>query len=72
MVRQITLTDVPASWQEARSEKRSHDSRTYGTRFMRRLDEPSQTILQQLMTQFGASRAEIICQLIAQARFPRI
>jgi hypothetical protein len=74
MVRQITLMDVPASWQEARSEKRSHDSRTYGTRFMRRLDEPSQTKLQQLMTQFGASRAEIIRQLIAQAApedFPR-
>jgi hypothetical protein len=67
MVRQMTMADVPASWQEARSEKRSHDSRTYGTRFMLRLDDPSQTKLRQLITQFGASKAEMIRQLIAQA-----
>jgi hypothetical protein len=60
MVRQITITDFPASWQEERPAERSHDSRTYGTRFMLRLDEPSQTKLQQLITQFGASKAEII------------
>jgi hypothetical protein len=67
MVRQVTMADVPASWQEARSEKRSHDSRTYTERFMLRPDEPSQTKLQQLVKQFGASKAEIIRQLIAQA-----
>jgi hypothetical protein len=67
MVRQITISDIPASWHEARTEKRSHDSRTYGRRFMLRLDEPSQTKLQQLVKQFGASKAEIIRQLIAQA-----
>jgi Ribbon-helix-helix protein, copG family len=41
---------------------------------MLRLDEPSQTKLQQLVKQFGASRAEIIRQLIAQANdedFPK-
>jgi hypothetical protein len=37
MVRQIVIADFPASWQEARSEKRSHDSCTYGTRLMLRL-----------------------------------
>jgi hypothetical protein len=67
MVGQMTVADFPASWHEARSEKRSHDSRMYGTRFMLRLDERSQTKLQQLVTQFGASKAEIIRQLIAQA-----
>jgi hypothetical protein len=67
MVCQITITDFPRSWQEARSEKRSHDSRTYGQRFMLRLDEPSQIKLQQLVKQFGALKAEIIRQLIAQA-----
>jgi hypothetical protein len=67
MVRQVSMADVPASWQEARSEQRSHDSRTYGTRFMLRLDEPSQTKLQQLIEQFGTSKAEIIRLLIAQA-----
>jgi len=67
MVRQITITDVPASWQEERSEERSHDARTYDTRFMLRLDDPSQTRLQQLVQQFGSSKAKIIRHLIAQA-----
>jgi hypothetical protein len=67
MVRQITITDFPASWQEATPRERSHDSRTYTERFMLRLDEPSQTTLQQLVTQFGASKAEIIRHLIAHA-----
>jgi hypothetical protein len=74
MVRRITLADFPTSWQEDRSEGRSHDSPTYDTRFMLRLDEPSQTKLQQLVKQFGASKADIIRQLIAQAipeDFPR-
>jgi hypothetical protein len=67
MVRQITMTDFPASWQEAQSEERSHDSRTYTKHFMLRLDETSQTKLQHLVQQFGASKADIIRQLIAQA-----
>jgi hypothetical protein len=67
MVRHITITDFPTNWQKATVEERSHDSRTYGTRFMLRLDEPSQTKLQQLVTHFGSSKAEIIRQLIAQA-----
>ena len=74
MVRRITMTDFPASWQQERSEERSHDSHTYGTRFMLRLDESSQTKLQQLVKQFGASKADIIRQLIAQANdehFPK-
>jgi hypothetical protein len=74
MVRQITITDFPASWQAATPRERSHDSRTHTERFMLRLDEPSQTTLQQLITQFGASKADIIRQLIAQAKpedFPK-
>jgi hypothetical protein len=41
---------------------------------MLRLDEPSQTKLQQLITQFGVSKADIIRQLVAQAEpedFPK-
>jgi hypothetical protein len=68
MVRQITITDFPASWQEAPPRERFHDSRTYTERFMLRLDESSQTTLQQLIKQFGASKADIIRQLIAQAK----
>jgi predicted transcriptional regulator len=74
MVRQITILDFPGSWQEERSPERSHDSRVYATRFMLRLDDPSQTKLQQLVEQFGVSKAEIIRQLIAQANdqdFPK-
>ena len=41
MVRQIALTDFPASWREETSGERSHDSRDYDTRFMLRLGEPS-------------------------------
>jgi hypothetical protein len=41
LVRQVTITDFPASWQEATPAERSHDSRTYGTRFMLRLDTSS-------------------------------
>jgi hypothetical protein len=72
-VRQITITDFPASWHQ-RSGERSHDSHTYTERFMMRLDETSQTKLQHLVTQFGASKAEMIRQLIAQAHdddFPK-
>jgi predicted transcriptional regulator len=67
MVRQITVQDFPASWQEATPHERSHDSHTYPARFMLRLDEPSQTKLQQLINQLHASKAAIIRQLIAQA-----
>jgi Nitroreductase family len=74
MVHQITLTDFPASWQEDQSEERSHDFRIYDTRFIVRLDSPSYTTLQQLVQQFGASKAHIIRQLIMQAtpeNFPK-
>jgi hypothetical protein len=67
MVRRITIADFPSSWQEERLGKRSHDSGIYAERFMLRLDASSQTNLQQLITRFGASKAEIIRQLIAQA-----
>jgi hypothetical protein len=74
MVCQVTITDFPTSWQEERSEEQSHDSRTYGKRFMLRLDSSSETKLQHLVKQFGASKAEIIRQLIMQAtpeHFPK-
>jgi hypothetical protein len=67
MVRQIVITDFPTSWQEATSRERSHDSRMYTTRFMLRLDEPSQAKLEPFINQFGASKAHIIRHLIAQA-----
>jgi hypothetical protein len=74
MVRQVTLEDFPASWQEAIPCERSHESRTYTTRFMLRLDEASETKLQQLIHQLGASKAAIIRHLLTHAApedFPR-
>jgi predicted transcriptional regulator len=74
MVRQITIADFPASWQEATPTERSHDSPTYTTRFMLRLDKSSQAKLEQLINQFGTSKAAIIRHLIAQAKtedFPK-
>jgi len=74
MVRQIALTDFPASWQEARSTERSHNSRVYGTRFMLRLDDLTQEKLEALSAHFDKPAAAIIRQLIAQAEredFPR-
>ena len=67
MVRRITIKDFPTSWQAATPHERSHDSHTYTERFMLRLDEPSQTKLQQLIKAFGTSKAAIIRHLIAQA-----
>jgi hypothetical protein len=67
MVRRITLTDFPPSWQAERPAERSHDSRVYGTRFMLRLDDQTKAKLEVLCTQFGTSAAEVIRQLVAQA-----
>jgi hypothetical protein len=67
LVRQVTLTDFPESWQEAHAEAQSHDSHRYGTRFMLRLDGSLETKLQRLVNHFGVSRAAVIRQLIALA-----
>jgi predicted transcriptional regulator len=67
MVRQITITDFPASWQEATPRERSHESRRYGKRFMLRLDDPTWETLDALAAHFERSAAEIIRQLLAQA-----
>jgi hypothetical protein len=67
MVRQISMMDFPASWEEERSAVQSHDSRVYDTRFMLRLDKTSQAKLQQLISRFEVSKATIIRRLIMQA-----
>jgi len=74
MVRQITITDFPASWQEATPRERSHDSRTYTERFMLRLNNTSSLKLQELVDRFDVPKAEIIRHLLAQAKpedFPK-
>jgi hypothetical protein len=67
MVRQIAITELPASWREEPSGERSHDSHDDDTRFMLRLDEPSRVKLEELVERFNVSKAEIIRQVIIQA-----
>jgi hypothetical protein len=67
MVRHITTADFPASWQAERQEERSHDSQTYDTRVMLRLDAASRVKLEALVKRLKSSKAAIIRQLIRQA-----
>jgi predicted transcriptional regulator len=70
-LRRVTSGDFPPSWhaEAAQGDRpRSHDSRYYSTRFMLRLDETTAQKLQHLVKQVGKPRAEVIRQLIAQAR----
>jgi predicted DNA-binding protein len=67
-MRQVSPEDFPASWHATMTDVRTHDSPTYGRRFMLRLDETTAQKLQALVAQFGTSRAVIIRQLISQAK----
>jgi predicted transcriptional regulator len=67
-MRQVTLADFPASWRAGDIAPRSHDSGYYHRRFMLRLDNDTQRKLETLMHTFHRPAAEIIRQLIAQAR----
>jgi hypothetical protein len=66
-MRQVSPEDFPASWHATMTDVRTHDSPTYGRRFMLRLDETSARKLQALVAQFGTSQAAILRQLITQA-----
>jgi plasmid stability protein len=67
-MRQVSSAEFPASWRAAVANVRTHDSPTYGRRFMLRLDETTAQKLQALVAQFGTSQAAIIRQLITQAK----
>jgi hypothetical protein len=62
MVRQITINDFPASWQEERSEERSYDSHLYDDRFMLRLDQSTREKLQDFVERFAVSKASGVPQ----------
>jgi hypothetical protein len=47
-VRRVTRDDFPDSWRTGVIGGRSHDSQTYGQRFMLRLDESTSQKLQHL------------------------
>jgi predicted transcriptional regulator len=67
-MRQVTPEDVPASWRAGGTSMRSHDSGSYQHRFMLRLDDATSSKLETLTHIFQRSAAEVIRQLIAQAR----
>jgi predicted transcriptional regulator len=73
-MRQVTLEDFPASWLAGEMASRSHDSGHYQRRFMLRLDTETSHKLETLTRAFDRPAAEIIRQLIGQAKpeyFPR-
>jgi len=73
-MRQVTREDFPPSWRAGEMVPWSHDSGSYGTRFMLRLDHETRSKLEALMETCHCSAAEVIRQLIAQAMpeaFPR-
>jgi predicted transcriptional regulator len=67
-MRQVTLEEFSASWREGKSVPRSHESGYYHRTFGLRLDAVTSHTLEVLTQTFDRSAAEIIRQLIAQAR----
>jgi predicted transcriptional regulator len=67
-LRQKTPEDFPASWRAGDTGPRSHESGYYHSRFMLRLDDATQRKLEALMHAFHRPAAEVIRQLVAQAR----
>jgi hypothetical protein len=65
---QVTHKDFPLSWQAAETAPRSHGSRSYHRPFRLRLDDETSTKLAILTQTFNRSAAEVIRQLIMQAR----
>jgi hypothetical protein len=73
-MRHITLEDFPASWRVGETSPRSHESGHYQRRFMLRLDDETSHKLETLTCAFDRPAAEVIRQLIGQAKpedFPR-
>jgi predicted transcriptional regulator len=67
-MRQVIPEDFPARWRAGDPTVRSHESGYYGRKFRMRLDEVTSAKLAALTQTFDRSAAEVIRQLIAQAR----
>jgi hypothetical protein len=73
-MRRVTTDDFPASWRAGEMAGRSHESGYFHQKFGMRLDEVTSRKLEALTQTFHRPAAEIIRQLITQARpedFPR-
>jgi predicted HicB family RNase H-like nuclease len=67
-MRQVTPDDFPPSWRAEETAVRSHESGYFRRKFGLRLDEVTSRKLEALANTFDRSAAEIIRQLITQAR----
>jgi predicted transcriptional regulator len=67
-IRRVTADDFPASWRVGDAASRSHDSGYFDRKYQLRLDEASSAKLGWLAEHFDASAADVIRQLIAQAK----
>jgi predicted transcriptional regulator len=67
-VRRVTTEDFPASWRAAATPGRSHESGYFRQKFGMRLDEVTSRKLEALTQACHRPAAEIIRQLITQAR----
>jgi hypothetical protein len=67
-MRQVTLEDFPDSWRAGEGGSRSQESGYDHRRFQLRLDPHTQRTLETFMQTFHRPAAEVIRQLIAQAR----
>jgi predicted HicB family RNase H-like nuclease len=65
---QVTLAELLAHGQMGRARPRAHDSRHYDRRYMLRLDDQTREKLAGLARHFGTSIAEVVRQLVAQAK----
>jgi hypothetical protein len=73
-VRRVTAEDFPGSWRAVETPGRSHESGFFHRKFGIRLDEVTSRKLESFTATFHLPAAEIIRQLITQARpedFPR-
>jgi len=67
-IRQVTQADFPASWRAGETVRRSHESGYYHRKFGLRLDEATSQKLEALTRTFHRSAADVIRQLVAQAK----
>jgi predicted transcriptional regulator len=73
-VRRVTAEDFPASWRAGEMASRSHESAYFHQKFGMRLDEVTSRKLEALTQTFHRPAAEVIRQLIVQAKpedFPK-
>jgi hypothetical protein len=68
VVQRVTASDFSASWRAGETAGRSHESSYYFGKYQLRLDEATSRQLEALTHTFDRPAAEVIRQLILQAK----